>query len=284
MSRTFFLKDSIRELAAGSLARLMGYDGLADLVTSNSYLCANITQNKIIEAQINDDFRPASNTFEGFVASFINEYIPDFETQEEIREVYSISNLMTVARGPQHFLVKDVPARLHDVPITLHITTSFEENNGEIICNFLLINPATKHKKPSSVITDARWGFPLAEIPNGVPGAFFIYKTNDDEEIIFANKALYKLYECENTADFKEFTGCSFRGLVHPDDLEEVEDSIWDQIGKFNRETGADPVDFVKYRIVTKKGNVKTIQDIGKLVHSQIYGDVFFVVMYEISE
>ena len=63
-----------------------------------------------------------------------------------------------------------------------------------------------------------------------MPGGFLIYHADRDEEIIYANLALLRIFQCGSMEQFRALTGNSFRGMVHPDDLETVESSIRTQI------------------------------------------------------
>ena len=62
-----------------------------------------------------------------------------------------------------------------------------------------------------------------------LPGGFLIYRATGDEEILYANRALVKLFCCRSLKEFREYTGNSFRGIVHPKDLVSVEMSINNQ-------------------------------------------------------
>ena len=73
-------------------------------------------------------------------------------------------------------------------------------------------------------------------------------------------------------------TGFSFRGMVHPDDLDAVEGSITEQIAKDDRN-----IDYVEYRIIRKDGSVRWLDDYGRYVHSQTYGEVFYVFVRDIT-
>ncbi len=118
--------------------------------------------------------------------------------------------------------------------------------------------------------------FNLADIVSGIPGAILVYKAHGREEILFANDQLYQLFECESMEELLEFSGDSFKNIVHSDDLERVEKSIWRQIH-------ANPfgLDYVSYRIITKTGKIRMIDDIGHLVHTPKYGDIFYVFLYD---
>ena len=62
----------------------------------------------------------------------------------------------------------------------------------------------------------------LKKIMDEMPGGFFIYQAKDNEEIIYANKALLRIFGCDTMEEFRTLTGNSFKGIVHPDDWEEV--------------------------------------------------------------
>ena len=53
-----------------------------------------------------------------------------------------------------------------------------------------------------------------------------IYHADGAEEIIYANQALLRIFQCNSIQEFRELTGNSFRGVVHPQDLAKVEPSI----------------------------------------------------------
>ena len=85
-----------------------------------------------------------------------------------------------------------------------------------------------------------------------MPGGFFIYHADEEEKLIYANRALLRIFNCDTMKEFQELTGNSFRGIVHPEDLEEVEKSIWEQIAQSHHD-----LDYVEYRIVQKGGAVR---------------------------
>ena len=121
-------------------------------------------------------------------------------------------------------------------------------------------------------------GFALTDISNNLPGAFFIYRANkEDEQILYANQEMIRLTGCTDLDDFLQFTGRNFRNLVHPEDLEQVEKSIWHQIE--SRMNGYN--DYVKYRLARKDGSYKTVLDYGRIVENEHYGSVFYVLIVD---
>ena len=104
-----------------------------------------------------------------------------------------------------------------------------------------------------------------------LPGGFLIYRADKSEEIIYANLALIRMFECETSKEFLEFTHKSFRGLVYSEDYEDVVKSIEQQISGDNGY-----LDYVEYRILTKKGNMKYVEDYGHFIQTNV-GDIYYV-------
>lgn len=121
--------------------------------------------------------------------------------------------------------------------------------------------------------------FGLKDIILHFPGAILIYKATGKEEILFANLELIQLFDCTTLEEFQQHTGGTFRGIVHPDEYEAVEQSIWEQI----KRPGSEGNDAVRYRIRTKTGNIKNILDKGRLVDTDVYGQIFYVLLIDES-
>lgn len=47
---------------------------------------------------------------------------------------------------------------------------------------------------------------------------------------------------------------------------------------------GENDIDCVKYRIVCKDGTEKSVLDYGRFVHTEMYGDVYYVFMNDITQ
>lgn len=88
---------------------------------------------------------------------------------------------------------------------------------------------------------------------------------------------------CSDFDDLLQYTGGKFQNFIHPDDRVRVEDFIWKQINRQKQQDADQPYyeDYVEYKIVTKQDQVIPVIDVGRLVHDDSYGDVFFVFMYE---
>ena len=122
--------------------------------------------------------------------------------------------------------------------------------------------------------------FNVKNVARYVPGAILVYEAGNEKKILYANDELIKMFECENMEEFMEYTNGSFDGIVHPDEIKRVDDAIWEQIDK--DVNGCK--DYVDYRIITKKGNVREVIDCGRYVNSEFYGRVFYVMLLDKDE
>lgn len=139
---------------------------------------------------------------------------------------------------------------------------------------------STPEQKERRSLVLSEQTFPIIEqITAGMPGGFFIYHADGDERLIYANQALIQIYGCESLEEFQEFTGFTFPGLVHPEDREGAEQSIRQQIF-----TGGNDLDYIEYRIVRKDGSIRWIDDYGHFVHTDSYGDIFYVFVEDSTE
>ncbi len=122
--------------------------------------------------------------------------------------------------------------------------------------------------------------FPIIEqLGEHMPGGFFIYKADDTEDLLYANKAVCRIYGCDSLEDFKAFSGFNFRGMVHPDDHDQIIASIKNQV--------ADSIfdfDYVEYRIIRKDGQTRWIEDYGHYVESDVYKGLYYVFISDITE
>lgn len=118
----------------------------------------------------------------------------------------------------------------------------------------------------------------LEHAMDGMPGGVLVYRADEKEEILYANSWLIHIFGCLDMDDFMAVTGGSFKSLVHPDDMEKVEKDIDRQIS-----SGADVFDYVNYRIVTKDGTVKTLEEFGHRLQVPGIGPVFYVFFLDSS-
>jgi len=117
----------------------------------------------------------------------------------------------------------------------------------------------------------------VEEIGRHMPGGFLIYKAQKPEEILYANQKVFDIFGCESSDDFKQLTGYTFRGLVHPEDYAAVTEAIMNQIRQ-------DEIDHVEYRIIRKDGVVRWVDDYGHYTETEAYGGIFYVFFSDITD
>lgn len=83
----------------------------------------------------------------------------------------------------------------------------------------------------------------------------------------------------EDFDELSAFANGSFRGLVHPDDLNRVTHSICVQVA--SNERGLDNID---YRIIRKDGSVRWVDDYGHLLKNDNKRDLFHVFVADTTE
>ncbi|MCM1495732.1 MAG: ATP-binding protein [Bacteroides sp.] len=141
------------------------------------------------------------------------------------------------------------------------------------LIEYILAQPSFADFKNSSSSDD------IIKFMDEMPGGFLIYHADGNQNIIYANQALLRIYQCDTLDEFREMTGNSFRGMIHPEDLDAVELSIEKQIASSQYD-----LDYVEYRIIRKDGGVRWIEDYGHFFHSETAGDIFYVFLVDATE
>lgn len=119
----------------------------------------------------------------------------------------------------------------------------------------------------------------VREIGRHMPGGFFIYKATGNEELLYVNTAVLKIFGCDTLEEFRELTGFTFKGMLHPDDYDMVSSSIVEQI-----KTSDDNFDYVEYRIIRKDGSIRWVDDYGHYTETEAYGGIYYVFISDITE
>ena len=132
----------------------------------------------------------------------------------------------------------------------------------------------------AGLITDQTPASALEWLSEQMPGGFFVYKADDSEELLYVNHAVCEIYGCDSVDEFREFTGNSFKGMVHPEDYDEILSSINDQIAD---KDNVKSVDHVVYRILCKDGGIRWVDDYGHFATLPDYGNVYYVFIEDIT-
>ena len=112
-----------------------------------------------------------------------------------------------------------------------------------------------------------------------LPGGFLIRCADRGGKLLYANGALLRMFGCSTMDELLAYTGGSFRGLVHPDDLAEVEQSIQTQISASQYHLYD-----AEYRVRRRDGAVRWVEAHGHFVHSGAAGDVFYVFLGDATD
>ncbi|MGN0955309.1 diguanylate cyclase [Dialister sp.] len=124
----------------------------------------------------------------------------------------------------------------------------------------------------------AQFGFNLSDIAASMPGGMLVCKATKDQEILFANKAMIDLLECDDFEDFMQYTGGTFYTVLYPGEKEAMQAEFQRQLAE---KDNTDSTDFISFRIVTKKGHVITVEDMGRKSENPFYGELFYIFMYD---
>lgn len=106
----------------------------------------------------------------------------------------------------------------------------------------------------------------------------FVYKVYGDEDILYVDNTTLEIFGCKTKDEFMELVGGSFKTLVHPDDIDKVEEEIIKQQNNVD-----DGVDYVSYRITKADGEVRDAIDVGcKIFDGKEF--VFYVYIADITD
>ena len=124
-------------------------------------------------------------------------------------------------------------------------------------------------------------GFNMMDIADNIPGAILVYRAEGEEEIIYANKETVRLFDCEDFEDFMKWVHGRWEGFVYGEDYERIQQEIHEQQ---SREHNVNNLDYIHFRIITKNGVMREIEDIGHLVDSPYYGKVYYVFLHDLEK
>lgn len=121
----------------------------------------------------------------------------------------------------------------------------------------------------------------MAEFLANMTDGFFVYKAMGCEKILYANPTVLKIFGCETMNEFRELVGNSFKGMVHPQDIARVNWEIAEQVKQSEKK-----MDYIRYRIIRKDGEVRWLDDCGHLEDSDSVEEnrLFYVFISDITD
>ena len=119
-------------------------------------------------------------------------------------------------------------------------------------------------------------GFAFKDISEHLPGAFIIYRADkDDDELFYANHEFLHMTGYKDMDELFRLTNKRFRNLILKDEQKQIESSIWEQIDSGNEN------DYIHFHLRKADGSYLSVLDHGRIVESQQYGRVFYVLFMD---
>ena len=119
-------------------------------------------------------------------------------------------------------------------------------------------------------------GFALKDISEHLPGAFIIYRADkEDDELFYANHEFLHMAGYKSMDELFRLTQKRFRNLIRQDEQQQIETSIWEQIDTGNEN------DYIHFHLRKADGTYLSVLDHGRIVESQQYGKVFYVLFMD---
>ena len=119
-------------------------------------------------------------------------------------------------------------------------------------------------------------GFAFKDISEHLPGAFIIYRADkDDDELLYANHEFLQMTGYKTIDELFSLTNKSFHNLIREDEQQQIEASIWKQIDAGNNN------DYIHFHLRKADGTYLSVLDHGRIVDSQQYGRVFYVLFMD---
>ena len=119
-------------------------------------------------------------------------------------------------------------------------------------------------------------GFAFRDISEHLPGAFIIYRADkEDDELFYANQEFLHMAGYKDMDELFRLTKKSFSNLIREDEKKKIEASIWKQIDNGNGN------DYIHFHLQRADGSYLSVLDHGRIVESQQYGKVFYVLFMD---
>ena len=116
-------------------------------------------------------------------------------------------------------------------------------------------------------------------IPDKLHGGMYIFTTEGDRNILYADLNVIHLFECDDFADLLEYLGNDPSKALHPEDFAKAKSTISTSSADNNyRHT------YLKYRILTKNGKIRYTESFGHRVVSDNGKSCYYVIITEITE
>jgi PAS domain S-box-containing protein len=112
-----------------------------------------------------------------------------------------------------------------------------------------------------------------ADFRIGVPFEQNLHK--EDDELFYANHEFLHMAGYKSMDELFRLTQKRFRNLIRKDEQQQIETSIWKQIDSGNEN------DYIHFHLRKADGTYLSVLDHGRIVESQQYGRVFYVLFMD---
>ncbi len=102
-----------------------------------------------------------------------------------------------------------------------------------------------------------------------LPGGFFISRVSG--EVLYANKKLIEVFECESFEDFRGFLRDDIMNMIYYRDRSKVESDMWLQL-----QSGRNYYSHLSYRIQTRSGKIRYLEEFGAIIDDKEKGRLIY--------
>ena len=276
--------------------RLTGYENPGESAYYESICGLNLYDINVIAREEKDSLQNTYTTLPMGIIEVKGDSTRFVRTNQSYRDFFRRFFGMDLSGLGSEFVKYDA-AFMHNVVRTCceqGIRTFYDEKmpDGSIVHSFarrIGVNPVTgtiavavavlSIREPNEKLLVEQILTVIEQFGEHMPGGFFIYKADANEELLYANKAVCDIFGCDSLEEFKALTGFTFRGMVHPDDYDRITASITDQV-----EGSQADLDFVEYRIIRKDGQTRWIDDYGHFVEYDDQTSLYYVFISDITD
>lgn len=108
-----------------------------------------------------------------------------------------------------------------------------------------------------------------------LPAGVVVCKSDEDETILYATAKMVHMFGCSSIEELMEYSNGFFNNIVYEEDL----DMLLTELEDFNKRNGEEI--HLRYRIKTKSGEIKYINDYTKMVSDSEYGNLYYSIIAE---
>ena len=108
-----------------------------------------------------------------------------------------------------------------------------------------------------------------------LPAGVVVCKSDKDETLLYATAKMVNIFGCSDIEELMDFSNGFFNNVVYEEDL----DMLLAKLEEFKN--GEDDEIHLKYRIKTKNGEIKYINDYTKMVSDSEYGNLYYSIIAE---